>query len=469
MKKLFTLLVAMVITTMVFGQINQRPIYQLDEPVTMDVRSDWVGWGTSQYYTTYDPEDIYITRLNSFSTNLTGRITKVKFYWRDTYADDNNVEQPADPEFDIKIYTGGNINWVSPVANVADIDNAGRATNNAADMGTEVYTQHYVCSEAGWQEVTLTTPYTITGNEGEIWIGIYCNGTTTGLINCEATPGTDWGNAMLRYESASNGTVLTIPLYYYNAARTQITTARYCLLAYVDDGQPYQPKSDWKTEIYDPEDNQQYPDEITWLQLDQYADSLYFYGGAFNMGMDASYGMYYLSLYAQVEGGQPVNMGMDEEPIFDADSTYEQYYGMRMGPIALMGVDEFADFGLSYPFQLCFDVRYVSNSVYNGVDPNLANNHYCITVSDQEDPTIGITENTSALTVSPNPASTEINVENAAGAQISVYNVAGQKVISVENAEANETLNVSNLNAGLYIIRVVNGNEVSTAKVSIVR
>ena len=41
--------------------------------------------------------------------------------------------------------------------------------------------------------------------------------------------------------------------------------------------------------------------------------------------------------------------------------------------------------------------------------------------------------------------------------------------MSVKNAEANETLNVSNLNAGLYIVRVVIGNEVSTAKVSIVR
>ena len=41
--------------------------------------------------------------------------------------------------------------------------------------------------------------------------------------------------------------------------------------------------------------------------------------------------------------------------------------------------------------------------------------------------------------------------------------------MSLTSSKANETLNVSNLNAGLYIVRVVNGNEVSTAKVSIVR
>lgn len=469
MKKLFTLLVVLAMTTAVFGQVNPRPVYPLDAPVAMEQRSDWVGWSTSQYYTTYDPNDIYITRLNSFDTdgNLAAgnQITKVKFYWRDTYSDDNDVEQPADPDFIIHIYTGGNINWVSPVANVDDIDNAGRGTNDASAMGTSVYSQNYSCTEAGWQEVTLTTPYTITGNEGEIWIGIECQGTTTGLINCEATPGTEWGNAMLRYESASNGTVLTIPLYYYDATRTTITTARYCLLAYVSDGGSYQPKSDWKTEIYDPEDAQQYPDEITWLTLDEFADSLYFYGGTFNMGMDDSYGMYYISLYAQVAGGDPVNLGFDEEPLYESDTTMEQYYGMRIGPVAIMGVDEFAEYGLTYPFQVCFDVRYVSASSYNGVDPNLDNNHYCITVSNE----VGINETTNTLTVSPNPASTEINVENAAGAQIFVYNIAGQEVMSVEKAEANETLNVSNLNAGLYIVRVVNGNEVSTAKVSIVR
>ena len=41
--------------------------------------------------------------------------------------------------------------------------------------------------------------------------------------------------------------------------------------------------------------------------------------------------------------------------------------------------------------------------------------------------------------------------------------------MSVENAKADETLNVSNLNTGLYIVRVVNGDKVSSAKVSIVR
>ena len=457
----------MALTVVVFGQINQRPVYPLDQPVTMD-RSEWVGQGTSQYYTIFDPDDIYITRLNSYGTLSAGSsIEKVKFYWRDTYNDDNNVEQSSDPNFQIIIYTGGNITWVNPVANVEDIDNAGRHTFDADAMGTQAYVQNYECTAAGWQEVTLTTPYQITGNEGEIWIGIKCGGTTTGLINCNATPGTQWGSGMLRYETQNNGTVLTIPLYYYDAAHTQITTAQYCLLAYVNDGAPYVSKCDWKTEIYDPDDDNTYPDEITYMQIQEWDEWINFYGGFYNMGSDSSYGLELIQLYAQVEGGQPVYF-LNEDWTEGEVMGVEQYSGWHIGPANLVTVDSLEYYGLSFPFQLCLSVTYTSDASYNSIDPDLTNNTYCITVSDQPEPD-GIMENTNTLSVTPNPASTTIMVANAAGAQISVYNIAGQEVMSVENAEANETLNVSNLNAGLYIVRVVNGNEVSTAKVSIVR
>ena len=41
--------------------------------------------------------------------------------------------------------------------------------------------------------------------------------------------------------------------------------------------------------------------------------------------------------------------------------------------------------------------------------------------------------------------------------------------MSIENANASATINVANLTEGLYIVRVVNGNEVATSKVNIVR
>ena len=468
MKKLFTLVVVMTLVVASFAQINQKRIYPLDEPVSMDVRSGWMGWSPSQYYTVYDPDDIYITRLNSYGTlNAGDQIEKVKFYWRATYNDDNNVEQNSDPDFSIIIYTGGNINWVSPVVYVDDISSAGRNTFEASDMGTAAYTQNYSCQEEGWQEVTLTTPYTVTGNEGEIWVGIHCHGTTTGLINCEAEPGTDWGQALYRYETASNGTVLTIPLYYYDDARTMITTARYCLLAYVNDGQAFTPKSDMVARIYDPQDDQTYPDEVTEIEVDQYTDSLYFYGGFFNMGPDISYGTYMVSIYLDKEGMDPLYL-MEPESAFENPDTLEVNYGTRFHITFFSIEDEMAELqemGYDWPLTLCFNVEYQSAAGYGGIDDNASNNTYCVNYIYNN----GINEKTNNLMVYPNPACNEIHIDNVAGAQVSIFNIAGQEVMSIENADASATINVANLTEGLYVVRVVNGNEVSTSKVNIVR
>lgn len=468
MKKLVTLLVAMAFVTLSFAQFTPKKAYPLDEPVSADFRSGWMGWSPSQYYTVYDPDDIYITRLNSYGTlNAGDQIEKVKFYWREHYNDDNNVEQNSDPDFTIIIYTGGNINWVNPVVYVDDIDNAGRNTFEPTDMGTEAYTQNYSCQEEGWQEVTLTTPYTVTGNEGEIWVGIHCHGTTTGLINCEAAPGTDWGQALYRYETANNGTVLTIPLYYYDDQRTMITTARYCLLAYVNDGQAFTPKSDFVTRIYAPDDTQTYPDEVTEIPVDQYTDSLYFYAGFFNMGPDIAYGDYILSVYLEKEGMEPFYL-IDPESYFGEDDTLEVNYGSRFH-ITFFNIEEewpdFQEMGYDWPLTVCMNVEYQSAAGYNGIDDNLDNNTYCVEYYYDN----GISEKTNNLNVYPNPASTEIHIDNAAGAQVTILNIAGQEVMNINNADASATLNVSNLTEGLYIVRVVNGNEVSTSKVNIVR
>jgi hypothetical protein len=471
MKKLFTLLVAMVMVTMSFAQVSPKPVYALDEPVSLDQKSDWFGYTSSEYFTQYEEGDVYFVTFpaaGTLPTNAT--IDKVCFGWQES-GTVSGQQVNFDPNFKIVIYVGGNTDWLD--TNPLISANTGWYTEDMSNMGTLVYEQNVdasVASSRGIVQVDLTTPFQISSAGGQqIWVGIECMGNTCGYIGNLDNPdyNYDWRINLQKYSTSNSSTGYRIApfLYYADDAHTSLFAGKPSLGVYVNDGVAYQPQSDWVSEIYDPEDEAMYPEGITWLTLDEYADTLYFYGGAFNMGMDPSYGMYYLSLYAQVEGGDPVNLGLDEDPIFENDSTYEQYYGMRYGPVAIMGVDEFAEYGLSYPFQVCFDVRYVSAASYNGVDPDLTNNHYCITVSDQD----GVAENTNTLTVSPNPASTEITIENAAGSQIFVYNIAGQEVMSVESAKANETLNVSKLNAGLYIVRVVNGNEVSTAKVSIVR
>ncbi len=74
-----------------------------------------------------------------------------------------------------------------------------------------------------------------------------------------------------------------------------------------------------------------------------------------------------------------------------------------------------------------------------------------------------------AARIYPNPATTNIYVENNSGATIELYNLTGQKVKTVANANRNAVINVSDLNAGTYIVKVIDGTQIRTAKVDIVK
>jgi hypothetical protein len=75
----------------------------------------------------------------------------------------------------------------------------------------------------------------------------------------------------------------------------------------------------------------------------------------------------------------------------------------------------------------------------------------------------------SNLSVFPNPAKDNIYVNDAKDATISVINMMGQVVIS-EVANSNTTsINISDLAEGTYIIRITNGNDISTQKINIVK
>ena len=69
----------------------------------------------------------------------------------------------------------------------------------------------------------------------------------------------------------------------------------------------------------------------------------------------------------------------------------------------------------------------------------------------------------------PNPAKDVLNVtvENSSNASLSIYNMAGQLVASQLFTNDNMVLNVSELNAGTYIVHIVNGEKVGTKKLII--
>ena len=76
----------------------------------------------------------------------------------------------------------------------------------------------------------------------------------------------------------------------------------------------------------------------------------------------------------------------------------------------------------------------------------------------------GVAEWSNTVSVYPNPVVETINIVNAEGARVAVYNATGQQVKSVDNAAANTVISVSDLSSGVYFMKVTSGSKVNTVK-----
>lgn len=119
--------------------------------------------------------------------------------------------------------------------------------------------------------------------------------------------------------------------------------------------------------------------------------------------------------------------------------------------------------GIEGTFEMCYTVRIVGAAT----DPDASNNTACVTINRG---TVGI-ENIAEgeISVYPNPANSEINVANAEGSQVSVYDMSGRMVANVKSASANEVIDATSFAQGMYIVRIVDGQNVTTQKVSVAR
>lgn len=80
----------------------------------------------------------------------------------------------------------------------------------------------------------------------------------------------------------------------------------------------------------------------------------------------------------------------------------------------------------------------------------------------------GIEKNaTSNVMIYPNPASVILHIANAANSNVVVCDILGQVVLSESNITDDFNLNVSALPKGNYIVKILNGNQVVTQKISI--
>lgn len=147
-----------------------------------------------------------------------------------------------------------------------------------------------------------------------------------------------------------------------------------------------------------------------------------------------------------------------------------QLAGLTAGQRAALGGEQplftaaqLAEAGIEGTFELCYTVRIAGQAT----DPDASNNTACINITRGN---VGI-ENIAEgeINVYPNPANSVINVANAEGAQVSVFDMNGRMVANVQSASANEVIDATSFAQGMYIVRIVDGQNVTTKKVSVAR
>ena len=469
MKKLFTFLVAMVIATMAFGQIDiLYPAEQLLQNDQED-RTGWIGGLEDYTHLCRLSEGARIAmRLPAAGALPAGElsVTKVAFRWQPGDENGNSVGKLVR----VLIYSGCNSEWIQPGQNIS-------TTMDTTVQGILLYSQDYECvvnswntTMNGWQTVVLDHPVAVPSNQ-EIWIAVQALEETCFIVD----PDFDkehpewWGQHLIygyRTQEPAGWHWRTAG---FTLPNETVIPGKFGLRVLIDNGETYVNTTDWSVNLLSVETLPTYT-AIDRLYVDQFMmeDSLYLYPDFMNRGPDENVADAQITMYVE---GRPDIVFLNKRFTQIAPEGVEMSINVEVNHgYAISWLDGHMAFrdmermGLTFPFYVCCTFESL------GRDPNPSNNTACVKVTDREtDDEEGISETSNTLNISPNPASTYIKVENAAGSRIAVYNIAGQEVMSVASAEANETLNVSNLTAGLYIVRVVNGTEVSTAKVSIVR
>lgn len=105
---------------------------------------------------------------------------------------------------------------------------------------------------------------------------------------------------------------------------------------------------------------------------------------------------------------------------------------------------------IEYPLE-----AYVGDQVYVAVQV-VSNDAFAFMIDDIViDNPVSVANNVAAaVSVFPNPANNVITVANAENANITIINMVGAVVSTVENASANQTIDISELSNGTYFVRV---------------
>lgn len=242
MKKFFSFIACCLIIASIFAQNFEQTNQSEDRGIGTRSRT-WVGLNSFDVTIESEAGQKYILCFGEGDITPGYTIDKVKFYYRDSYG-----STTYDPEFKIKIYTGGNRNWIGRNIHSPYTDTENTYTTNEADMGTLQYTQDFTASGTGYQIVNLSTPFEIPAT-GEVWfaletMGTACLGATK--TNDTSTVWTDF----IRQAPENSGFRLEVPLFRKNfSGEIIVLPYQYCMSVEVNDQID---RCDFGANFYDP-------------------------------------------------------------------------------------------------------------------------------------------------------------------------------------------------------------------------
>lgn len=407
--------------------VAQRQAVKLpaDQQIANSEKSEWYGHSGLAVILPLAPGYEYAIRDTANVAPVGSQVTSVKFY-----NDHINYGYPS-AQYNIKIYEGGSFDSETGMS-------------DATAAGTEVYSQAYEATAAGMQEVTLTTPYTV--SSGEYWVAIEnAHASDTAGMFCGGVDATTNGQYVMLYNYSGTDYWLNLAL---NDGVHPAT-----LSFYYDDGSAYEANSDLYAIFLD--DDQAPHTQMTEASIDGEED-LVLYPGLGNEGPDSTSNS--ADIVLTIDGNEIMSENVD----LATQGLQSGYFMFLSNPAAVtITAAEMDALSLEGTFDVCFTVT------YNGVDNVAANNQACVTV----DRTItGIKGGlSSSLSVYPNPAKSIVTFENAKGSTVAIFNMLGQEVARTDVQSNVHTINVSMLVEGSYLIRMTKGSEVITQKLNIIK
>lgn len=117
--------------------------------------------------------------------------------------------------------------------------------------------------------------------------------------------------------------------------------------------------------------------------------------------------------------------------------------------------------------ELCSEVVRVT---YSGVSTPISQTPYCANFTMNNGTNIAEIDFLKEVKIYPNPVCDKLKIENLdEPANVSIYNTTGQMVYNVSSAMGNIEIDMSNISAGIYIVKMQNDKNIHTKKIQVVK